>query len=215
MAKKLNCWEFKKCRSKHRGVLFADLDICPTLEATYANGLNGGNNGGRICWAIVGSFSSDQVQGKYSRDKFTCMNCDFFQLVEKEEGIDSFELLSSDQMRLYKERMYGKRKCMRFDSYLDLDIVISKSKILSFPGVTRNISRGGFNFISENFEVKSRTPVEFSIKHPQKDSVVTVSGKIVWKQQIRRDRCSAGVKLYDMDNKLKHKFMSYVYLSLI
>ena len=52
------------------------LGVCPVAIATYANGLNRGMNGGRICWAIDGS--CDRKIG-------SCIHCDFFNLLEEEE----------------------------------------------------------------------------------------------------------------------------------
>jgi len=76
MQKMQNCWEFKKCGREPGGAIAEQLGICPTTVAEFANGLNGGINGGRICWAI---------NWKSVDDKVACMNCDFFCLLEGEE----------------------------------------------------------------------------------------------------------------------------------
>jgi len=71
-----NCWEFKKCGREPGGAMAERLGVCHTAIATFANGLNGGMNGGRICWAINGNFINEDV---------SCMHCDFFYLLEGEE----------------------------------------------------------------------------------------------------------------------------------
>lgn len=71
-----NCWEFKKCGREPGGIMAEKLGVCLTAIATFANGLNGGLNGGRICWAI---------NGKWISEKASCMNCDFFYILEGEE----------------------------------------------------------------------------------------------------------------------------------
>lgn len=53
------------------------LGICPVSIASYADGLNRGVNGGRICWAIKGTCDGDDGR---------CMKCDFFTLLEQEEA---------------------------------------------------------------------------------------------------------------------------------
>jgi hypothetical protein len=72
-----NCWEFRKCGREPGGENAERLGICQAAIAIYANGLNGGINGGRICYAINGKFSSH---------KTPCMHCDFFILLEREEA---------------------------------------------------------------------------------------------------------------------------------
>ncbi len=81
-----NCWEFKKCGREPGGEKEEQLGVCQAAIATFANGLNGGINGGRICWAITGKFSNNRVQ---------CVNCDFFNLLEKEETGQAFSFISS------------------------------------------------------------------------------------------------------------------------
>lgn len=78
-----NCWEFKKCGREPGGENAERLGICDVAIAVYANGLNGGINGGRICWAINGKFSSHKTE---------CMHCDFFTMLESEESRHVFSL---------------------------------------------------------------------------------------------------------------------------
>ena len=50
MNNKLNCWDVKKCCNET-----GNKKICPVKQESIANGLNGGINGGRICWVIMDS----------------------------------------------------------------------------------------------------------------------------------------------------------------
>ena len=69
---KLNCWEFKEC-SSDCGCDQSDPETaCPVADDLSANGLNGGVNGGRICWAII--------------DKPMCLQCEFRYKVMADEG---------------------------------------------------------------------------------------------------------------------------------
>lgn len=98
MAKKLNCWEFKNCAREPGGVKVNEQGICPAATYSLADGINGGKYGGRICWAISGTFCFEKNQGTYARVKFTCMTCDFFKLVEEEEHITDYEILTPNQL---------------------------------------------------------------------------------------------------------------------
>jgi hypothetical protein len=88
MAKKLNCWEFNNCRMQSGDANINASDICPVMTNTSADGINGGKNGGRICWAIAGTFA-DKSKGI----PVSCITCDFFKLVEEQESFIALSLL--------------------------------------------------------------------------------------------------------------------------
>ena len=83
---KLNCWEFKKCGRQTGGVKSAELGVCQAATECRTNGVNEGRNGGRACWAIAGTLCGGQVQGSYVAKLGNCLNCEFYQLVSKEQG---------------------------------------------------------------------------------------------------------------------------------
>ena len=94
---KLNCWEFKKCGMEPGGTRSFEKCVClATIDSTF-DGLNGGKNGGRICWAVVGTFSKISQKPCYV-EKNHCVHCDFFELVEKEEGNADFTIMKPDQI---------------------------------------------------------------------------------------------------------------------
>ena len=80
--RKQNCWEFKKC-GRETGT---GADVCPAKKEKRAHGVNGGINGGRVCWAIEGTFCDGGVQGTYAQKLLTCLACDFRQMVQEETG---------------------------------------------------------------------------------------------------------------------------------
>jgi hypothetical protein len=98
MAIKLNCWEFKKCGREPWGAKISEDDVCPAATKASANGINGGKNGGRICWAIAGTLSNEQIKGTFVKEIFSCMSCDFYKLVNEEENINTYEVLTSVQL---------------------------------------------------------------------------------------------------------------------
>ncbi len=75
----------------------AELGVCPATTDAASDGLNGGKNGGRVCWAVTGTFCDGKVQGTYAQKKLTCMNCDFFRKVIQEEGAREFVWLTRGQ----------------------------------------------------------------------------------------------------------------------
>jgi len=60
------------------------LGICPAAKEKRAHGVNGGINGGRVCWAVSGTFCGGQVQGSYAQKLTTCADCDFRMKVREE-----------------------------------------------------------------------------------------------------------------------------------
>lgn len=87
-----NCWEFKNCGRAPGGAKVGELGACPAALDASASGLNGGKNGGRICWAVTGTFCGGQVQGTFAQKQTTCMNCDFLKKVKAEQGLGKFKL---------------------------------------------------------------------------------------------------------------------------
>ena len=94
---KVNCWEVKKCGREPGGANSKESGVCPAAEDTTSDGLNSGKNGGRICWAIAGTFCGGKVQGDFAQKQVSCMACEVFKQIKTEEGCDNFALLRSAQ----------------------------------------------------------------------------------------------------------------------
>jgi hypothetical protein len=103
---KLNCWEFKKCGRQPGGPKVADLGVCPAAAFTAFDGVHGGKNAGRGCWAIAGSLCGGKIQGTYAQKLLNCWRCEFMNKVKQEE--DSTELGFS-HTRLGMERALEKQ----------------------------------------------------------------------------------------------------------
>ncbi len=83
---KTNCWEFKKCGRQPGGSNVEQLGVCAASIEARADGVNGGANGGRACWAITGTLCGGKVQGTFARKLANCLlDCEFFKMVLKEE----------------------------------------------------------------------------------------------------------------------------------
>jgi hypothetical protein len=82
---KKNCWEFLECGREPGGEKAEKSGICPASTDTSADGLNGGKNGGRICWAISGTYCAKKMQGHFAKRQLSCRSCSFFKEVKEEE----------------------------------------------------------------------------------------------------------------------------------
>lgn len=96
--RRANCWEVIRC-GREPGGRFTERDgVCPAAADTSADGVNSGENGGRVCWAISGTLCEMDVQANAGSKKLaSCLNCDFFYQVLEEEGSASFKLLKPGQ----------------------------------------------------------------------------------------------------------------------
>ncbi len=92
-----NCWEILRCGREPGGPNVASNGPCPATMDEAADGINNGTNGGRVCWAISGTFCGDEVDGSQATKLVSCMTCDFFSLVLEEEGQMNFKLLKPGQ----------------------------------------------------------------------------------------------------------------------
>ena len=91
-----NCWDFKKCGRESGGPHVHDLGECSAATAKEADGMNHGVNGGRICWAVSGTLCGGEVQGTFAEKQATCITCEVFSTVRKEEGPE-FRMLTLGQ----------------------------------------------------------------------------------------------------------------------
>ncbi len=94
--KKKNCWEYTGCGRQPGGAKAKELGVCPAATDTKANGLNGGKNAGRLCWAVAGTLCGGKEQGSNVQKQSECVRCNFFAHVHEEEG-DNFKLLKPGQ----------------------------------------------------------------------------------------------------------------------
>lgn len=82
---KRNCWEVKKCGREPGGALADELGICSAAIEERANGMNGGKNAGRACWAVTGTQCSENGCAGFAAKLWNCLKCDFYKSVLEEE----------------------------------------------------------------------------------------------------------------------------------
>ena len=77
-----------------------DLGVCPAATCTAANGVNHGENGGRVCWAIAGTLCGGKVQGTMANKLGNCLRCDFYgQVASEEESLTLSPVLTEHPWR--------------------------------------------------------------------------------------------------------------------
>ena len=83
---KLNCWEFTKCELEPGGKKAESFTVCPAALASEYDGTNSGKNAGRYCWKVNGTLCEKNFRENRFAKFIHCINCDFFKLVQKQEG---------------------------------------------------------------------------------------------------------------------------------
>ena len=75
------------CGREKGGKNTAEYGVCPAAADDSFDGINSGECGGRICWAVAGTFCGGCVQGSFAVKRPSCLNCDFYHMVQEEEGM--------------------------------------------------------------------------------------------------------------------------------
>ncbi len=94
-----------KCGRQPEGHAAAEAGVCPVSVCEELNGIHGGKNGGRACWAIDDSLCPDVLRGA-SKTFTGCWKCDFYQRVKTEElsSRDGF-IATHREMRTIQKRL--------------------------------------------------------------------------------------------------------------
>jgi hypothetical protein len=82
---KQNCWEALNCGREEGGCNVKELGVCPASTEAKLNNIHSGENAGRACWIVAGTYCSGEAQGAFVQKVAKCGNCDFYRKVFKEE----------------------------------------------------------------------------------------------------------------------------------
>ena len=66
----------------------AEGGVCPAAMEKEYNGINQGKNGGRSCWLVEGTLCDIILKGTHASKDKVCSVCEFYKLIQKEEGSD-------------------------------------------------------------------------------------------------------------------------------
>ncbi len=100
---KLNCWEYMQCGREPGGRHTGDKGVCPAAVDQSGDGIHGGKNTGRACWASSGTLCGGRVQGSFACKITSCHQCDFYKLVQADEG-EVFESIDSILRRMQHKK---------------------------------------------------------------------------------------------------------------
>lgn len=111
--KKLNCWEAMKCGLEPGGERAKEFGVCPAAIKKELDGVNEGKNGGRACWAMLGTLCHGADGIPRSQDTYTqklgrCTQCRFYELVAIQQ---EDELIKTEEIFKILESGEGKNKC--------------------------------------------------------------------------------------------------------
>lgn len=87
--RRVNCWEVMRCGREQGGKNSTELGVCPAAADRSFDGINSGKCGGRICWAVAGTFCGGCPQGSFAEKRSSCLECQFYQMVQNEEGMSN------------------------------------------------------------------------------------------------------------------------------
>lgn len=80
----INCWEHRHCGREPGGAHADEHGICPAASETRLDGVHGGVNAGRACWAVAGSLGRTE-NGCSCESPVDCFHCDFYRAVITDE----------------------------------------------------------------------------------------------------------------------------------
>jgi CRP-like cAMP-binding protein len=74
------------CKREPGGAGAAEKGTCIAATDLSYDGINSGENAGRICWAVAGTCCGGEIQGTFAEKRDSCTSCPFYRLVQEEEG---------------------------------------------------------------------------------------------------------------------------------
>ena len=101
----------------------------------------------------------------------------------------------------------NKRKFPRFNFTADVEFNASG---VAFSGMTKNVSRDGISFISENCSADAGSPLQFQMQNPQREDTIEAYGDIAWKRQMG-DGCHLGLCFKDINTADKCEILDVAY----
>ena len=102
MGAKSNCWEVMRCGREPDGEHAGDKGVCPAAVEERLDGENSGTNAGRTCWVVAGTFCGGEVQGEFAHKAAGCRSCEFYKMVQGQEG-SAYTFTSSLLTKLQRE----------------------------------------------------------------------------------------------------------------
>ncbi len=91
---------------------------------------------------------------------------------------------------------------------LNLEFMPIKGEAEYFSGETRNFSRDGLCFSSDNFKSEPLESIMVKFKHLRDYMYIYALGDIVWKKQ-SADKCRVGIKIRNIDQESRSRKLDF------
>ena len=104
----------------------------------------------------------------------------------------------------------NRRNYFRFDVPMKVTMDNEKIGKASLTGTTKNLSRSGLCFETDNTDIQPNDRIELNIEIPDNKASYPLLVDVMWKQQVN-DRYLTGVKIVSMDSEAKSEVLDYAY----
>jgi hypothetical protein len=204
---KYNCWEFMKCGRGVGGDKVDELGVCPVATETFANGLKGGINRGRLCWVISGNGCKDNVKCSDLHHKNSCFQFEFRYKVTMEEGLVTIcrETGLFLNNALYHTNYVERRSIKRLPASINVRFMNHNT---TYNGTVTNISKKGMFIETERINFPFNP--QFNIAIPLNKKMMNIRANLSRMMKSRNSYKGLG---FDLRNPPQEylKFMEICY----
>lgn len=100
-----------------------------------------------------------------------------------------------------------RRAFNRHDIYATVECKPLNDWSIPFFGITRNVSCKGLSFESQFYDLHPGEHVEFKIRYPKNNLIISTLGEIVWKKKSDKFESMTGIKFHDISKDTEHKIL--------
>jgi GAF domain-containing protein len=217
-----NCWEFRKC-----GHGPGSREVCPAALDETSDRVNRGERAGRICWTVADTLCSGGPMGRFVEKREACFSCDFFRLVQQEEG-DSFRLFLLAQgvrgsQRLHDtiqqmEHLFDIHEGLRshFDLNKTLQVITADARRVT--GARRSLvllSQGDPPVLHGEFTLKGKIhQVRIPVDHTSAAGYAASRNQVVNLRDVYRDAKPSGVPSFNRSFDRQCGCMTHCFLAV-
>lgn len=101
----------------------------------------------------------------------------------------------------------NRRSFNRFDVHIVGEFKSLSKPSVSFLGITRDVSCGGFSFESQFSDLGPGDSLALKFKHPDSELVISTQGIIVWKRNSEKFICLMGIKFRDISDAVNSRIL--------
>ncbi len=103
-----------------------------------------------------------------------------------------------------------RRVFKRFEILAPIEFIPLKELTSTFFGIANNFSCGGFSLETLYLELEPGENLDFKLKHPKNDLLVSFVGTVVWKYKIDQFACLVGIEFREKDIDARLKMLELI-----